>query len=77
MPPTVTPAPADFTVENHFTIYMLTPRTPAAQQWADANLLGDVTVFGGSIAVEHRYISDIVEGIRDYGLTVALHGKGN
>ena len=54
----------DFRVENHFTIFLLTPLTPAAKFWVQEHLPDDNNRidFAGSIVVEHRYIADIVRG---------------
>lgn len=65
----------DFTVVNHFTLYTLTPHTPAARRWVKRHLPPEITVFGNSIAVEHRYIGDIMNGIRDDGLSVGTEGN--
>lgn len=58
----------DFYVENHFTIFLLRPASLAAEAWIIDNLPEDVPTFGGGVVVEHRYIGDIVEGIRSDGL---------
>jgi hypothetical protein len=62
----------DFLVENHFTIFLLTPLTPAARFWVQENLPdeSDRIDFAGSIVVEHRYIADIVRGAIADGLSV-------
>ena len=60
----------DFLLENHGSIFLLQPLTPAAQSWIDEFLPKDRMSFGTAVVVEHRYISDIVEGIRNDGLAV-------
>ncbi len=61
---------ADFTVTDHGTIFLLRPNTPAAQAWMDEHLQAEqYQMFGTAVAVEHRYIADIVEGIQADGLT--------
>lgn len=67
-----TPAPApDATVENHGSIYTLKLESDAAKTWADENLPQDAQRIGTSgIVIEHRYISDIVAGMRGDGLVV-------
>ena len=62
----------DFRVENHFTIFLLTPLTPAAQSWVQEHLPDEShrMEFAGSIVVEHRYIGDIVRGAMSDGLLV-------
>ena len=64
------PTQSDFVVENHGSIFLLTPLTPYANSWVEEHLPEDRMTFGGSIVVEHRYISDIVHGIQNDGLAV-------
>ena len=52
-------------------LYLLEPRSEAAQDWTDEHLPDDAMTFGPAIVVEHRYIEDIVSGIQADGLTVA------
>ena len=61
---------AEFTVENHGAIFILTPHTEAGRDWADTHIPDDAQTVGASIAVEHRYIADIVRGIQGDGLLV-------
>lgn len=61
----------DFSVENHGTIYLLRPRSQAAEAWVDDNLPRDVMYFGDAVAIEHRYIGDIADGIINDGLSIA------
>jgi hypothetical protein len=60
----------DFTVENHGSIFLLQPLTSAAQTWVDENIPEDAQYFGTAVAVEHRYILDIVDGIQGDALEV-------
>lgn len=50
------------------TIYFLSPLSKRASKWIKENLIGEQTKIGTSIIVEHRYISDIVEAIKECGL---------
>ena len=71
--PSVSPvddAQCDFWVQNHGSIYLLIPQTDAAKEWVEDNLPDDAQTFGAGIVVEHRYIYDIVNGIRGDGLEV-------
>ena len=61
----------DFNVENHGSIFLLIPLNDAAQAWVDEHLPADAATLGRAIAVEHRYIGAIVEGIQAAGLEVA------
>ncbi len=60
---------ADFLVTDHGTIFLLSPVTEAATEWADEHLPRDAMHFGDAIVVEHRFIFDIVRGFIDDGLT--------
>lgn len=60
----------DFLVENHGTIFLLQPLTPAANSWIDQNLPEDHLTFAGAVVVEHRFIADIVRGAIADGLEV-------
>jgi hypothetical protein len=60
----------DFFVENHGSIFLLRPVTPSASDWISANIPDDAQFLGNALAVEHRYIADIVEGIKHDALAV-------
>ena len=63
---------SDFVITDHGTIVLLTPLTPAAEEWVDQHIGDDAQLWGSnSIVVEPRYIADIVEGIRNDGLGIA------
>ena len=62
----------DFTVFSngpHPSIYLLTPHTSTAQAWLGENVQAESYQFiGPSLAVEHRYIAEIDQGIRAAGM---------
>ena len=63
---------ADFEITGGGTVYILTPCTTEAKEWLEEHVdLDNVQWFGRGIAVEHRYIEDIVEGARGDGLEVS------
>ena len=64
------PTQPDFIVENHGTIFLLQPLSPAANSWIEENLPEDRLTFGGAVVVEHRYIADIVRGAQIDGLVI-------
>ncbi len=64
------PAPFDFSVLGSGTVYLLVPRTQAAREWASEHISSEAQMLGSGIAVEHRYIADIVDGIQADGLTI-------
>jgi hypothetical protein len=60
----------DAEVRNEGTIFLVTPRTEAAEDWIEEHTPPDTTWFGPSLVVEHRYVEDLVEGMRADGLVV-------
>jgi hypothetical protein len=60
----------DFAVSNHGAIVLLQPLTRAATEWAASNLPADRLTYGSAVAIEPRYLADIVDGIRANGLEV-------
>jgi len=63
---------SDFIVTDHFTIFLLTPLTESAIDWVSEHLPPDALRFGDSIAVEHRFIGDIIDGVQQDGLTISV-----
>jgi hypothetical protein len=62
----------DFTVQNEGSIFLLRPITPAAKKWVNEHIGADngFQPMWPTVVIEHRYIADVVEGIRDDDLTV-------
>ena len=64
----------DFSIEGEgrfCTVYLLRPLTPAAFDWIEKHIPEDAQRLGNAIAVEHRYIGPIAEGILADGLVLA------
>jgi hypothetical protein len=61
----------DFQISGGGTLYLLHPMSESAKQWVDEHLPKDALTLGEAVAVEHRYISNIVDGILEDGLTVS------
>ena len=59
----------DFDVVNGGSVFLLIPNTDAANAWVEEHLPEDAPVFGKGIAVEARYIGDILHGIQEDGLS--------
>ena len=59
---------SDFTVANHGSIFMLYAKSEAAREWVAEHLPSDAQTFGGGIAIEPRYVMDILLGIVNDGL---------
>lgn len=62
--------PPDFEVSGYGSIYILTPLTPAAREWAAEFLPEDAQRWAGGVCVEHRFIADIIQGAQRDGLSV-------
>jgi hypothetical protein len=60
----------DFFVENQGSIFLLRPVTPPAFAWVSEHIPKDAQFFGKAVCVEHRYIAEILEGIRECSLEV-------
>ena len=53
------------------TVFCLTPRTDEARNWIKENIhYKSYQMLGNSVAVEYRYIADIVAGMMEAGLVV-------
>jgi hypothetical protein len=64
----------DFSFQNHGSICILTPLTPAAEDWFSEHLPVDnpeTQFWAGGIVIEPRYVLDIISGIQSDGLSVA------
>jgi len=61
----------DVKIDNQGTIWMFHPLSETAKQWVDENVnLETYQWMGPRFAVEHRYVTDLVQGMRAAGLTV-------
>jgi hypothetical protein len=72
-PTSTSKIPPDFLVENHGSIFLLRPQNENAIAWVNDHIGKDngYQPYYPTVVVEHRYISDIVEGIQNDGLVVA------
>ncbi len=59
----------DFTIGGGGTLYILRPNTDAAKAWVDEHIPADAQRWSGGVAVEHRYIGAIVDGLGSDGLS--------
>ena len=62
----------DFLCENHGSIFLLCPQNEQAIAWVDEHIGSEngFQPYWPTVVVEHRYISDVVQGIRNDGLAV-------
>jgi hypothetical protein len=68
----IQPSP-DLLVENHNSVFLLRPNTPAGQTWLQENVIGEETqLFGNAVVCEPRYVADIIFGARGEGLVVVV-----
>jgi hypothetical protein len=62
---------ADFSIENHRSIFLFRMNTPAAAEWVSQNVQADAQLFDDALVVEHRYAHDLAVGMAEAGLVLA------
>lgn len=62
---------SDFTIAGGGTLYILRPNTNEAKAWVEEHIPADAQRWSGGVAVEWRFIRDIIDGIQAAGLEVA------
>lgn len=60
----------DFEVTWHGSLVLVTPATPEADAHLRAHVDAEAQWFGGALAVEPRFLDDLVAGLQDAGYTV-------
>ena len=60
----------DFLLYGGGTVYLLTPVSQRGEEWVTEHLPSDAQRLGSGIAIEHRYVCDILHGIHNDGLGV-------
>jgi len=60
--------------EDHGSICLVRPASPAGEGWIDEYLPEDAMWFGGAVAVEPRYVESIWSGMVEDGLEVRTDG---
>lgn len=63
-------AQADFEVYGGGTVYMVQPLNETAKTFLYDRLGDEAQFLGEAVAVEHRYIADIVSNLREEGFLV-------
>lgn len=48
-------------------VYLITPLTPECGVWLKENVSEDAMYFGLSLAVEHRYVENLILGLHEHG----------
>jgi hypothetical protein len=64
------PTRSDFICENHGSIFLLRPVSPASFDWIESHLPSDRITFGNAVVIEPRYVWAILVGLQDDGLVV-------
>ena len=58
----------DFAVCDEGTIWLFTPLSPAAFDFLSEHIQPGAQYLGPSLAVEHRFVYDLLIGLREHGL---------
>jgi hypothetical protein len=58
----------DFVVRSEGTMWLFTPQTSAAFEFLTEHIQPDAMYFGPSLAVEHRFVYELLVGLRKHGL---------
>jgi hypothetical protein len=65
------PTSADLRFENHFSLFLIRPLSPAGQQFLGDNVGNEDTLtFGNAVVCEPRYVEAILQGATEAGLAV-------
>ncbi len=60
----------DVQVENHGTVVLFRPLTPAGESWLRENCQAEKwSWFGGAMACEPRFVVAVAQGLKNDGLT--------
>ena len=62
----------DITMRHHGSICIAEINTPAGDDWFAEHVSDEAQWFGRGIVVETRYAEDIINGLREDGLTVEV-----
>jgi hypothetical protein len=65
------PTQPDFICENHGSVFLLRPVSPASFDWIEQHLPPDRLTFGSATVIEPRYVWAILGGLQEDGLTVS------
>jgi hypothetical protein len=63
-------AQLDIEVEDHGSLWLFRPLTKTASTWIDDNVQDAALWFGGALAVEARFVHEMIEGMLADGLEV-------
>lgn len=60
----------DVQFHDHGSVWIAVPLTAAARDWMDEHIPEDAPWFGSGLAIEHRFVGDIAQGMADDGLQI-------
>jgi hypothetical protein len=60
----------DFELCDHGSVCVLVPRTADAREWIEDHVDPAAMRWAGGVAIEPRYVADIIEGFQAEGLTL-------
>jgi hypothetical protein len=60
---------SDFETNDHGSVWRVTPQNEIASAWIDENV-HEPQFWGRALIVEARYVTDLLDGIRDAGLSI-------
>lgn len=61
---------ADVRIVGDGSVFLFVLLTDDAREWVDTFVSDDRLMFGGGIAVEHRYAASLAAGMQDAGLVL-------
>ena len=70
IPQSISTHSADVRIIGEGSVFLFLLLTDDAREWVDAYVSDDRLMFGGGIAVEHRYAASLAAGIQDAGLVL-------
>jgi hypothetical protein len=62
----------DFVARSEGTIWIFTPLSQAASEFLSEHIQEDAQYFGSSLCVEHRFVYELLIGIREHGLRAVI-----
>lgn len=65
----------DFHIVDGGKVFLVLAKTPIAEKWVEENISNESLRFGNGVAVEDKFIEDIVNGIQNAGMTM-VYRKG-
>lgn len=64
------PAPPDYVVSGGGSIFLVHSKNDSAFEWLSDHVSDEASWLGQALAVEHRYIGDLIDSLRNDGLEV-------